>query len=45
MALAAMGLCTDLRRLRARGLRPLALAASAWAIVALTSLALVKAFT
>jgi uncharacterized integral membrane protein (TIGR00698 family) len=45
MALAAMGLCTDVRRLRAKGLRPFALAAAAWVIVALTSLTLVKAFT
>jgi uncharacterized integral membrane protein (TIGR00698 family) len=45
MALAAMGLCTDVRRLRAKGLRPFALAAASWAIVALTSLTLVKAFT
>ena len=45
MALAAMGRCTDVRRLHAKGLRPLALAAAAWAVVALTSLTLVKAFT
>ncbi|HTZ70681.1 MAG TPA: putative sulfate exporter family transporter, partial [Acetobacteraceae bacterium] len=45
MALAAMGLSTDVRRLAARGVRPLALAACAWGIVALTSLGLVKLFT
>jgi uncharacterized integral membrane protein (TIGR00698 family) len=45
MALAAMGLSTDVRRLRARGVRPMALAASAWVIVAVTSLVLVKSFT
>lgn len=45
MALAAMGLCTDVRRLHAKGLRPLALAAASWAVVGLTSLTLVKLFT
>jgi uncharacterized integral membrane protein (TIGR00698 family) len=45
MALAAMGLSTDVRRLHARGLRPFALAGLAWVIVAVTSLGLVKAFT
>jgi uncharacterized integral membrane protein (TIGR00698 family) len=44
MALSAMGLSTDIRRLRARGLRPLALAALAWLVVAGTSLTLVKVF-
>ena len=44
MALSAMGLSTDIRRLRARGLRPLALAALAWLVVAGTSLVLIKAF-
>jgi uncharacterized integral membrane protein (TIGR00698 family) len=42
MALAAMGLETDFRKLKAEGLRPLALAAAAWIFIALFSLALVK---
>ncbi|KZY42109.1 hypothetical protein A3731_11575 [Roseovarius sp. HI0049] len=39
-ALAAMGLETDLRRLRQKGLRPLALGASAWIFIATLGLAL-----
>jgi len=42
MALAAMGLETDFRKLKAEGLRPLGLAAAAWIFIALFSLALVK---
>ena len=42
MALAAMGLETDIRRLRAKGLRPLALGAAAWLFIAAFSLVLVK---
>ena len=42
MALAAMGLETDFRKLKAEGLKPLALAAMAWVFIALFSLALVK---
>jgi uncharacterized membrane protein YadS len=41
MALAAMGLETDLRKLRAKGLRPLMLGAAAWAFIAALSLMLV----
>ena len=44
MALAAMGLSTDVRRLAARGLRPMIVALLAWAVVASTSLGLIKAF-
>lgn len=40
LALAAVGLATDLRELRQTGLRPLALGALVWAAVASTSLAL-----
>lgn len=40
-ALAAVGLETSVARLRARGLRPLALGAASWAIIAVLSLALV----
>ena len=42
MALAAMGLDTDIRKLRARGLRPLLLAAAAFLFIAGFSLMLVK---
>jgi uncharacterized integral membrane protein (TIGR00698 family) len=42
MALAAMGLETDFRKLKAEGLRPLALAAAAWIFIAVFSLGLVK---
>jgi uncharacterized membrane protein YadS len=42
MALAAMGLDTDIRKLRARGLRPLLLGAAAFLFIAGFSLMLVK---
>ena len=42
MALAAMGLETDFRKLKAEGLKPLGLAAAAWVFIACFSLALVK---
>jgi uncharacterized integral membrane protein (TIGR00698 family) len=42
MALAAMGLETDFRKLRAQGLKPLALAAVAWLFISCFSLALIK---
>lgn len=42
VALAAMGLETDLRKLRAEGLRPLLLGAGAWLFIAGLSLLLVK---
>ena len=42
MALAAMGLETDIRKLRARGLRPLALGAGAWLFISGFSLALIE---
>lgn len=41
LALAAMGLETDIRRLRLKGLRPLALGALAWAFISGLGLALV----
>jgi uncharacterized integral membrane protein (TIGR00698 family) len=41
MALAAMGLETDIGKLRAQGLRPLLLGAAAWAFIAALGLALV----
>jgi uncharacterized integral membrane protein (TIGR00698 family) len=41
-ALAAMGLETDIRKLRTRGARPLVLAAGAWAFIGATSLALIR---
>lgn len=41
VALAAMGLETDLRRLRAKGIRPLALGALAWLFISATGLMLV----
>jgi uncharacterized integral membrane protein (TIGR00698 family) len=42
MALAAMGLQTDIRKLWSRGLRPLALGAASWLFIAAFSLLLVK---
>jgi len=42
MALAAMGLETDLRKLKAKGLRPLALGAMSTAFIAIFSLTLIK---
>lgn len=42
MALAAMGLETDFRKLRAEGLKPLGLAAASWIFIAGLSLVLVK---
>lgn len=42
LSLAAMGLGTDIVRLRAKGLRPLALGAAAWLFIAGFSLLLVK---
>jgi uncharacterized integral membrane protein (TIGR00698 family) len=42
IALAAMGLETDLRKLRAAGLRPLALGAASWLFVGCLSLALIE---
>ncbi|WP_458759527.1 YeiH family protein [Afipia sp. TerB] len=42
MALAAMGLSTDIAKLRAKGLRPLALGAAAFLFIATFSLMLVK---
>lgn len=42
MALAAMGLETDFRKLKAEGWKPLALAAAAWIFIAAFSLVLVK---
>ncbi len=41
MALAAMGMATDLRKLRAAGLRPLALGAASWLLISTLSLALI----
>ncbi|WP_172327516.1 YeiH family protein [Mangrovicoccus sp. HB161399] len=41
MALAAMGLETDIRKLRREGLRPLALGAAAWIFISATGLGLV----
>jgi uncharacterized integral membrane protein (TIGR00698 family) len=41
VALAAMGLETDVRKLRAKGLRPLLLGAAAWAFISLFSLVLI----
>jgi uncharacterized integral membrane protein (TIGR00698 family) len=43
MALAAMGLETDIRKLRAKGVRPLALGAFSWVFISTFSLALVLA--
>jgi uncharacterized integral membrane protein (TIGR00698 family) len=45
MALAAMGLSTDIAKLRAKGLRPLALGAAAFLFIATFSLMLVKLTT
>jgi uncharacterized membrane protein YadS len=42
VALAAMGLEANFRKLMAKGLRPLALGASAWLFIALFSMALIK---
>ena len=42
MALAAMGIETDLRRLKAEGLKPLLLAAAAWIFISIFALVLVK---
>jgi uncharacterized integral membrane protein (TIGR00698 family) len=42
VALAAMGLETDVRKLRARGLRPLALGAASWIFISGFSLALIE---
>ncbi len=42
MALAAMGLETDIRKLRAKGLRPLLLGAASWIFIAVFSLVLIK---
>ncbi len=42
VALAAMGLETDIRKLKARGLRPLALGAASWLFISGFSLALIK---
>ncbi|MBI1329072.1 MAG: putative sulfate exporter family transporter [Alphaproteobacteria bacterium] len=42
LSLAAMGLETDFAKLRAKGLRPLALGAIAWAFIALFSLGLIE---
>jgi uncharacterized integral membrane protein (TIGR00698 family) len=44
LSLAAMGLETDIAKLKARGLRPLALGAASWLFIAGFSLALVKLF-
>lgn len=42
VALAAMGLETDIRKLKARGLRPLALGAASWLFISGFSLALIE---
>jgi len=42
MALAAMGMETDFRKLKAEGLKPLALAAAAWIFISIFALVLVK---
>lgn len=42
MALAAMGMETDFRKLKADGLKPLALAAAAWIFISIFALVLVK---
>lgn len=42
MALAAMGMETDFRKLRAEGLKPLLLAAAAWVFISIFALVLVK---
>lgn len=43
IALAAMGLMTDLRKLRSEGIRPLLLACLGWVFIAVTGLALLNA--
>lgn len=45
MALAAMGLETDVRKLAAKGFKPLLLGAAAWLFVAVIALGLVKVLT
>ena len=45
MALAAMGLQTDIRRLKAEGWRPLALGAFGWLFIAVFGYAMLKAFS
>ena len=45
MALAAMGIATDFRKLRAEGLKPLLLAAAAWVFISIFALVLVKLTT
>lgn len=42
MALAAMGIATDFRKLKAEGLKPLLLAAAAWVFISIFALVLVK---
>lgn len=42
MALAAMGIETDFRKLKAKGLKPMLLAAAAWIFISIFALALVK---
>jgi uncharacterized integral membrane protein (TIGR00698 family) len=42
VALAAMGLQTDIRKLRAKGLRPLFVAAGSWVFISVFSLALIE---
>ena len=42
MALAAMGIETDFRKLKAEGLKPMLLAAAAWVFISIFALALVK---
>ena len=42
VALAAMGLEADIRKLKARGLRPLALGAASWLFISGFSLALIE---
>ncbi|HEY0521951.1 MAG TPA: YeiH family protein [Stellaceae bacterium] len=42
VALAAMGLETDIRKLKAKGVRPLALGAAAWLFISAVSLALIE---
>jgi uncharacterized integral membrane protein (TIGR00698 family) len=42
MALAAMGIETDFRKLKAKGMKPLLLAAAAWIFIAILALVLVK---
>ncbi len=44
MALAAMGLETDFRKLKVAGLKPVALAAASWAFIACVSLVLIELF-